>query len=184
MIELDEPERATGSFVCIACQKRVDDLLAVWKATPSDWKPGGRIRALKKVGVSIGVIAVAVGASALIDPVGISFVPRIIAVWSMIAIIRTGLEYFKYSGRSSWVYVYRNGVTSLYGKAQWRPNDSSIDAKGRPRLRGIALDERSLTFKLSGLWEDDIVVPVPPAHREQAERVVEELTATVEDTAS
>jgi hypothetical protein len=146
--------------------------------TAADWKQNGRAGVLKKIGVYIVAAFVAGISWKFFNHIGLGFIPSIVAVLSLIAAIRWGLEYLKFTGRSSTVYVFRDGIKSLYGTARWSPDDPSAKFHGKPTLTDVILDGGSITFKLPGLWDDDIVVPVPQDHREQAKRVAHELMGT------
>jgi hypothetical protein len=181
-LDLNADEQTLGAFICPTCSKKVDRLLAYWIVTPDNWRDVGLKPLGKRVLILLAIIvAVLLFLSSTDRPGGaISTIESLAFALPTIMLIRVLLDFLKYSRRAGWVYIYRNGIDSLYGKTNWRLGEATGTG---PILLDIDYENQNvLIFKLSGLWNDNIHIPVPHECREQAEGIAGFLTATVTST--
>jgi hypothetical protein len=171
-IDLDEAEQSLGSFICPACSKKVYGLLAYWMISPDIWRETGLKALGKRALILLAIIVAVVFFFSSIDRPGgsLSKIGSLAFALPTISLIRVVLDYVKYTRRAGWVYIYRNGIDSLYGKTNWRRDETA----GRgPILLDVDYENGNLlSFKLSGLWNDNIYIPVPLEFHEQAEGIV------------
>jgi hypothetical protein len=177
VVELDDQERASGSFICPVCRRVVQDLLIYWELSAQEWRRFGSAHTVRMV--MIGILMLVAGGAGMW--IGDLLGAEISLLFGLVFIVGGGMlvasiwSYIKYRHAPGRVYVYVDSVTCAYDYAKWQIPALHPERGSGATLVSVAIDHSGIfpvmTFVCGAAIRDKTSVPIPDSRMHEAVEV-------------
>jgi hypothetical protein len=186
-IELDEDERALGTFVCPSCRKQTRDLLVHWEIASQEWRRFGTSHTQRYL--MIGVILMIV--AGVVMALGSSAGNAISMLFTIAFLVGGGLvltsiwQFVRSRSETGHVYLYLSGVWCRLDSAKWSIPSIGNAKSSTPRLVDVIVDSSGeapvMTFTCGASVRDKTSVPVPSDRIGEAEELRDYFVSLMEE---